>query len=136
MRAKFTALILLFVFAAAAPAIDAKTKNQIKVKINEQQTLPKTKLTIKFAALVEDSRCPTDAQCIQAGEARIKIEVKNGKSAAETFEISTSDRKKPVSFAGYTIRLVDLNPHPATNIRIDRNGYTATFAVVKTANSK
>lgn len=128
MRAKFTAVILLFVFGFVV-SLQAKTKNQIDVKINQQQTLPKTKLTIKFASLIEDSRCPTDAQCIQAGEAKIQIAVRNGKGAWKTFEISTKASKQSVAFAGYTICLLDLNPHPATNIRIDRNGYTATFSV-------
>lgn len=133
MRAKITTLVLLFVFGFVA-AIDAQAKNQIKVKINQQQTVAKTKLTIKFASLVEDSRCPTDAQCIQAGDARIQIEVKNGKGLCKTFEIGTNDKQNSIVFAGYTIRLIDLDPHPASNIRIDRNGYTAIFDVGKKGN--
>jgi hypothetical protein len=130
MRAKFTAFILLFI-ALTIPAVEAAAKNQVKVKINNEQTVAKTKLTIKFSALVEDSRCPTGAQCIQAGEARVQIAVKNGSGAWQNFEISTKPNKQSINFAAYTIRLTDVNPHPATNIRIDRNGYTATFVVVK-----
>lgn len=132
MRTKFIALILLFVFGSVA-LVQAKSNQKIIVKINEQKTVSKTKLTIKFLELVEDSRCPTDVQCIQAGSARIKIEVKNGKSAAKTFEINTGLKPESIAYAGYTITLTDLNPKPASNIRIDRNGYTATFTVSRLA---
>lgn len=130
MRTKFIALILLFVFGSVS-LVQAKSNQKVVVKINEQKTVAKTKLTIKFVELVEDSRCPTDAQCIQAGSVRIKIEVKNGKGAAKTFELAIGAKPESIAFAGYTIKLTDLNPHPASNIRIDRNGYTANFTVGK-----
>ena len=131
MRTKFIALILLFVFGSVA-LVQAKSNQKVIVKINEQKTAAKTKLTIKFTELVEDSRCPTDVQCIQAGSARIKIEVKNGKSAAKTFTLNLGEQPESITYSGYTIRLTDLNPKPASNIRIDRNSYTATFSVGKT----
>ena len=130
MRTKFIALILLFVFGSVS-LVQAKSNQKVVVKINEQKTVAKTKLQIKFVELVEDSRCPTDAQCIQAGSARIKIEVKNGKGAAKTFELAIGAKPESIAFAGYTIKLTDLNPHPASNIRIDRNGYTANFSIGK-----
>jgi len=131
MRTKFTVLILLFVFGIVS-LVQAKPNQQIVVKINQQKTDAKSKLTIKFSELIEESRCPTDVQCIQAGSARIKIEVKNGKSAAKTFELATGAKAKSIAVGGHTIKLTDLNPHPASNIRIDRNGYPATFSVGKT----
>lgn len=130
MLTKFTALILLLFFGSVA-LVQAKPTAPLVVKINRQTTDKKSKLTIKFSELVEDSRCPTDVQCIQAGSARIKIEIKNGKSAAKTFELATGAKAESIAFAGYTICLTDLNPHPASNIRIDRNDYTATFSIVK-----
>lgn len=113
--------------------LHAQTNQKITVRVNQQKTLAKNKLTIKFVSLLEDSRCPVDVRCIQAGNARIQIEVGKAAGAAKSFELNT-DAKKPqaVSFAGYTIKLIDVNPHPATNVRINRLGYTATFAVGKT----
>jgi hypothetical protein len=73
-------------------------------------------------------------QCIQAGNAKIQIEVKKAASGVKTLKLNTNDKPQSISFAGYTIKLTDLNPKPASNIRINRFGYTATFIVSKSGN--
>jgi hypothetical protein len=123
-------LILTFVFGGFVSA-QAQTNQEIKLLINKQKIVTKDKLTIKFVSLVEDSRCPTDTNCIWAGNAKIKIQVGRGKTAAKTFELNTNLEPQTVSFAGYEIKLVNLTPQPATNIRINRNGYTAVFSIKK-----
>ncbi|HEX8638998.1 MAG TPA: hypothetical protein VF692_13095 [Pyrinomonadaceae bacterium] len=135
MRAIFLTLLLTFVFGGFVSA-KTQTTQQVKVLINKQKIVTKDKLTVKFVSLMEDSRCPTDSNCIWAGNAKIKIQIGKGKSAAKTFELNTNLEPQTVSFAGYEIKLVNLTPQPASNIRINRNGYTATFAVSKTGNSK
>lgn len=130
MRKTISILLLIAAFGAFLQ-VEARSNQTITVQINRQKTLPKSNLTIKFLALLEDSRCPTDAQCIQAGTARIKVEIKKAGGKPQIFELNTSVNPQPVSFAGYRISLIDVNPKPATNIRIDRNGYAATFDVVK-----
>lgn len=108
-----------------------QAQQRITVGINQQKTVIKNKLTIRFAALVEDSRCPTDTNCIWAGNAKIKITVGKTKSDVKTFELNTNGEAQSVNFAGYEIKLVGLSPQPATNIRINRNGYTATLTISK-----
>jgi len=133
MQKTILAVLLTFVLGIFA---QAQTNQKVTVQINQQKTVAKNKLTIKFVSLVEDSRCPTDTNCIWAGNAKITIKVSNGKAAAKTFELNTNLKPQTVSFTGYEIKLTALNPKPATNIRINRNGYIATFVVRKTANSR
>jgi len=133
MRKTILALLLTLVFGTF---LQAQTNQKITIQVNQQKTLPKSRLTIKFVSLIEDSRCPTDMQCIQAGNARLQIEVRKVGSVTKTFELNTDDKPQFISFAGYTINLIDLNPKPATNIRINRFGYKATLNVRKTGNSK
>ncbi len=130
MRKILFILVLTLGFGAFLQT-SAQATQKVSVLINKQKTVVKNKLAIKFASLVEDSRCPRDAQCIQAGNARITIEVSGGKNAAQTFEINTDDQPQTVSYGGYNIKLIDLNPKPASNIRINRNGYTAIFKVTR-----
>lgn len=129
MRTIFLSLILTLVFSGF---VSAKTQTNVetKVLINKQKIVTKDKLTIKFVSLIEDSRCPTDTNCIWAGNAKIKVQISKGKSA-QTFELNSNLEPQNVEFAGYQIKLVALDPKPALNIRINRNGYTATFSVVK-----
>lgn len=128
-------ILALFLTVVCGVSLQAQANQKITVQINKQKTVTKN-LTIKFVSLVEDSRCPTDTKCIQAGNARIQIEVKKAGGASKTFELNTNTKPQAVSFAGYTIKLTDLNPKPATNIRINRNGYTAAFIIFKIGNSK
>ncbi len=116
--------------------VSARTKQQVKVLINRQKAVPGSKLTIKFASLVEDSRCPVETNCIDAGNAQIMIKVSKSNGAAQTFELNTNSAPQSVIFAGYKIKLTDLNLEPATNIRINRNGYTATLVVSKSGSVK
>jgi hypothetical protein len=135
MRTIFSALVFTFIFGGFV-SIYGQTSSQVKLLINKQKIVTKDKLTIKFASLVEDSRCPVDTNCIWAGNAKIQIKISSAKNAAKTFELNTNLNPQTVSFAGYEIKLVNLTPQPASNIRINRNGYAATLAVAKSANSK
>ena len=129
MRTIFLGLILTFIFGGFVSA-KAQTNQEVKVLINKQKVITKDKLTVKFVSLTEDSRCPTDTNCIWAGNAKIQVKISKGKSA-QTFEMNTNLDPQTVEFAGYEIKLVNLDPKPASNIRINRNGYTATFSVSK-----
>lgn len=136
MRKTIFTFILMLVAVGFFNIETPAQQKQFTVQINHQKTVVKNKLTVKFLELLEDSRCPKDSACIQAGTARIKIEVRKPNGASKTFELNTTENPQAVSFAGYEIKLIDVNPQPASNIRINRNGYTASFSVTKFPNSK
>ena len=128
MRILTAVLLVLFGFGSFS-AVSAKQPERVSVKIN-RSVAAKGGIKIKFVELVEDSRCPTDTNCIWAGNAKIKVRVtKNGRS--KDLEMNTGLDPKEVSFAGYSFRLVGLTPEPRSNIRINRNGYVAKIEVEK-----
>ena len=129
MKTLFLSLILALVFGSALTA-EAQTTQQISVRVNKQKKVSRSKLMIKFVS-VEDSRCPQDVECIWAGNAKVTIKVTNRKGVSKTFELNTNLEPKAVTFDGYEIKLRDVTPYPRSNIRIDKNGYTATFSVRK-----
>lgn len=130
MKTIFTILILTLSFGGFA---SAKTLNnqQIKLRVNQQKAVSGGKIKIKFLSLVEDSRCPENVNCIHAGNGKIQIRISGAKNAARTFEINTDLQPSAVSYEGFEIKLTNLEPKPKENIRINKNGYTATFAVSK-----
>lgn len=121
------ALLLTFLFGTIQ-IIEAQSRERQKVQINKQKKFSRSNLTIKFVSLIEDSRCPEGTNCVWAGNAKIKIEVSKGR-AKETFEINTNLGPKGATYNGYAIELISLTPVPKENIRINRNGYVATFVV-------
>ncbi len=133
MKITILTLVLTLVFGIVGQS-NAQTNQQFKLLVNRQKTVTKDKVTVKFISVVEDSRCPESTNCVWAGNAKIRIKVSKSKGASKTFELNTNLKPQTVMFEGYEIKLVNLNPKPATNIRINRNGYTATFVVSKLAN--
>ena len=120
----------MLILGGAVFAKASKTES-VKIQVNKEKKLVQSKLTIKFLELVEDSRCPTGVQCIWAGNGKIKVSVKRGTAAAKVFDMDTNGPNNTISHGGYKVTLKDLTPHPAENIRINRNGYVATFSVTK-----
>jgi hypothetical protein len=129
MKGLIAGLMMMLAFSVM-PVSAAKRAETLRVQINKEKRFPKAKLSVRFVELVEDSRCPADAQCVWAGNAKIKIRVTlNGRG--HDLSLDTNGAHQSATAEGYTIKLVGLTPAPRSNIRIDRNGYVATFEVVK-----
>lgn len=128
MKSLFLALILTLAFGGLVQT-NAQTAQKINVRVGKQKKATRSKITVKFVSLIEDSRCPDDANCIQAGNARIKVTVSKPGSDPITFEANTNLGEKGNVYEGYAIYLTSLTPIPNANVRINRNAYTATFSI-------
>src|SRR5690348_4772824 len=127
----FNILFLLVFGAASVATANAQAAENVRVQINHQARAYRAGIKIKFVELVEDSRCPVDVNCIQAGNAKIRVEVsKRGRS--KTLELDSNSMKGAAIFEGYRFQLRKLTPEPRSNVRINRNGYVATVHVERT----
>jgi hypothetical protein len=133
MKTLLLAIIFLTVLGHSVAA-RPRTTETLRLGINKEKILPKSKLRIRFASLIEDSRCPIDTRCVWAGNAKISVRIsKNGNS--KTVELNTNVRDNAVTVEGYSIKLIRLTPEPRSNVRINRNGYQATLEVEKLTSS-
>lgn len=72
-------------------------------------------LWITFGSVMEDSRCPTDVQCVWEGNAEIAIEVGTADEPAVLLRLNTNTGfATEATFRSYTISLIDLQPYPST----------------------
>jgi hypothetical protein len=123
---------ILFIFALALPmAANAQTTRTVEVKMHNETVDRASGLRIKFVGLGDDSRCPTDTNCVWAGNARIFVRVSGKRMAARTLTLNSTTKPNVVTYGGYEFKLVDLTPHPRSNIRINPNGYQATIEVTR-----
>lgn len=130
LRSKLTSIGILALVLVAASTAFAKHEQKVTVQVGKAATETHSKIKIQFVEMVEDSRCPKGVDCVWAGNAKIKIKVtKGGKS--QTIEINSGVPNKDNTFSGYEFVLRSLTPEPATNIRIDRNGYIAVIFLKK-----
>jgi hypothetical protein len=103
-------LIVTIVFMTTAISnVFGQTAREVKLSANKQTVDAGSKLTFKLIK-VEDSRCPTDVDCIWAGNAVVKFSIAKGKSAAKIFELDSAETSKKITFEGYEIALKDLSP--------------------------
>ena len=107
--------------------------SEVKLSPGQQVRVPKTKLRIKFTAVENDSRCPSDVNCVWAGNAAVKLEL-SGLGKGKSVTLNTSKAGQFVSetvYQGYKVKLLDLSPYPRSTQRIAAGDYQATLLVSK-----
>lgn len=129
MKTILATILMTLIFGTIVSA-QAQNTQQAVVKINKQKKFSKSKMTVKVLS-VEDSRCPEGVDCVWAGNAKVKIQVKNSKGKSQTFELNTNLDPKAVKVDNYEIKLGEVAPYPKANARIDANSYTAVIIITK-----
>jgi hypothetical protein len=132
---KKVAISLIFaIFIVMAPAVDAQSwQKRVQIAKGQERAVQGSGTKIKFVEIIEDSRCPTDVNCVWAGNAKIKIEVRVRRGQPRVFELNSALAPKVVSYAGYDFKLVSLAPQLRSNVRINPDKYVVTIEVKKSA---
>jgi hypothetical protein len=101
----------------------------------QEGLIPSEKLRLRFAQILEDSRCPTQVECFWTGQARIAISVHPEGGGSTTVEFNTNPAPgqtvKVVDVGQYSIELQSLDPYPQTPDAIAFEDYRAKLAVRK-----
>lgn len=88
-----------------------------------------TDLSVGFDRVTTDSRCPEDVQCIQAGDATVRVWVRVAAGPRDEVDVSTGPRGNPVAVKGHALALQSLAPVPSTKRATRPADYRATFVV-------
>lgn len=86
-------------------------------------------LTLTFNDIVQDSRCPIDVQCIQAGELVVNLNLKEGAATRSIVLSSTETLGK--DFAGYNILMGEIEPTKTVSVNPENTTYAVHFLVTK-----
>jgi len=91
---------------------------QIAMKVGLQQTIDINGLQIEFLEVLEDSRCPRNTTCVQAGQAKIKVKITDSTGKAKYKTLTFTNTTSPVMglFDGVQLTALKLNPYPDANI--------------------
>lgn len=98
---------------------------KFQVKYGQQVRLENEGVTVKLDS-VFDGRCPLNAECFWAGNARIVLSFNDA-----SLSLNTTVDPKEASYRQYNIRLISLNPYPATFGGADLKKYVAELLVTK-----
>lgn len=117
--------------ATTPPAAEVSPGQEFTLKLGQTIRVKGEGLRVKFASVVEDSRCPKGEQCIRQGSAKIRLEVMDGEGKPVTLELNTEPGRQEAAHLGYFVTLVALNPYPAINRQAAPEDYQATLLVDK-----
>jgi hypothetical protein len=127
--------VALFVCSDAAAGQTARVGREFRIKVGRVVTLDGGSLRVRFARVASDSRCPSDVDCVWAGNAEVLVEVGGrGWRGRRVLTLNTNAGTQGGSegrHGRYTLRLAGLSPQPRSGRKIAARQYTATLLVSK-----
>jgi hypothetical protein len=101
---------------------------EFSLHIGESVIIKGHEIELKFVDVLEDSRCPSDVQCIWEGTVSLRINIQYESQDLGNFALNASNLHK-VSFMGYYVKFKELKPYPVSTENIPKTSYRATFKV-------
>lgn len=124
--------------AAATPTPEANVMTSaldqpVTLKMFQKVVFPQIQLQVTLNGVLEESRCPKQVNCAQAGRAILSFLLERNQRLG-MFGLSTSppDGTLRAFFQGYVVELLNVAPYPETvNQQIPTTAYSATIVVRK-----
>jgi len=82
-----------------------------------------------FIRVSEDSRCPTDVQCVWAGNGVVDLAIRGSLGDVEHVRLNTLEEPRSLTRHGLEIRLMELLPYPVSTGSIDPADYVVELEV-------
>lgn len=118
----------------SANIISANLNNPFKLNINQTAIIGPENLRITFLNVTEDSRCPSDVQCVWEGQAKVQINVLQDNKDIMTFNLTKRaghDESSVLNIDGYSITLEKIDPYPVSTKKIENSDYSIVLKVKK-----
>jgi hypothetical protein len=99
--------------------------DNVDVKYGATLVVPGDTTSVRFTDVTSDSRCPSGAQCVWAGEATVLLTV--GGTQAVSLTLGADSSKATATVRMTRITLVALKPYPSLNAPIAKSSYVASL---------
>jgi hypothetical protein len=106
------------------------TPAEVTLRVGE--TTRVNNVDIRFTGVLEDSRCPSDVQCIWAGNGRVSLAVgprRGTQGPTDQVLLNTYEGDKTGESWGLRVTLVDLTPAPKSTQPIPPESYVVRVKV-------
>jgi len=109
--------------------VDARVGQTFRLRAGATARLDNGVLVF-FRGATDDSRCPTDVQCVWAGDATLHLRAASTRRDTwTTLTLHTDVLPRSGDFDGRTLTVVDLAPGPRAGQRIATGDYVAILRV-------
>ena len=118
-----TAAVML-ACAGHAPT-SVRSMETLALKAGQERQLAGSAVFIAMVKVEEDSRCPSDVQCIWSGNGVISIAMRAGSDSATTYRLNTIVGPQKITALGYEVTLDSLTPYPRMSRPFPKSDYVA-----------
>ena len=92
---------------------------------------PENQVSVCLDSVFNDSRCPTGAYCIWAGNSTVRFKYEKYKNKPVIFDLNTNSQYRSDTIVdGYKFTLVGLSPYQAIGHQIIQKDYKAKIIVI------
>ena len=123
---KLIPVLMLLVGCSSIPTI-SELPATYTFKFGQDVHLADPDVVIRFAEVVQDSRCPVNVECMQAGSATLRFSLVEPDHDLFTVVLDTDGL--PYTIEGLTFRLISVDPQPQSGHFLDPKTYTATVEI-------
>lgn len=116
-------LLLSIAFTACRSAEPYQT---IELAPGEKAAFGSPKLNVEFVRVVEDTRCPSDATCVWAGEVKVQLLTRLGTAEAVSHEIAVGQQ---ATVGERRVTVVQVQPERTSTGEIAPQQYRVTVKV-------
>jgi hypothetical protein len=121
-----TLSLLAFLASCAGSSIEPQLGANVELRYGALAQLPGDTAHAQFTEVTSDSRCPSNAQCVWAGEATVLFTV--GGSEKVSLRLGEPGAASATAMVrGRQLTLVALKPYPVAGQTISRSDYLATI---------
>lgn len=111
--------------------LDFQVGEVFELKFNTTGDCTCGNLSVTFADVLEDSRCPSNGACIWEGRARIQLalQLADGPDTIELTRRAGREELARDTLDNLIIELVEVSPYPSTSDPIDKEDYRIELKV-------
>ncbi len=130
-----TAILIIFIglflaMTSYSQEIEPFKIEMLTLKTGQQKIAKMSGLKIKFLGVTEDSRCPTDVQCVWAGNAKMKFRI-TGERGTKDYIFNSTVGQRGDQVGVWAVSIDTLSPAPHSKKRIAANAYTVKLQIVR-----
>jgi hypothetical protein len=109
--------------------IQVEANREFEISAGQEAHIQGTPIVVRFRSVSNDSRCPSDVQCVWAGNAVVGLTLSQGDGPTTDASLNTTLEPRLLKFGGHTIKLVGLKPGRQSSKPIPDGAYVATLEV-------
>jgi hypothetical protein len=128
---KLARLIPLLYLAASACGTPTAVEldESFRLAIGETALVEEANFALTFRGVQNDSRCPSDVQCVWAGNAVVELVATRPDSTQTTLGLNTTTTPRETTFESFVVALEGLEPGTRANVPIEPSAYRAVLRV-------